>query len=211
VLYESLHSTAQTSEGPTQLKGQQRFNKCGILLPIVCKSEKGLRDPMPQVKRVPSTLAHIAVDLDLNDSAHLATNEAVGARACRDFVAFLQHGPQLGAAELGCRGDLSLTSRGDTTLTALAHCPTTTHSLSSTVITREPLFSVCRSYQCSLLRYWPLPEPKATDAYKQLKTGKDVLSRGGLNCLSWNGYHGRLQVGDRHNLHREREDEQGQV
>ena len=79
VLYESLHSTAQTSEGPTQLKGQQRFNKCGILLPIVCKSEKGLRDPMPQVKRVPSTLAHIAVDLDLNDSAHLATNAAVGA------------------------------------------------------------------------------------------------------------------------------------
>lgn len=29
---------------------------------------------MPQVKRVPSTLSHIAVDLDLNDSAHLATN-----------------------------------------------------------------------------------------------------------------------------------------
>ena len=56
-----------------------------------------------------------------------------------------------------------------------------------------------------------LPEPKATDAYKQLKTGKNILSRGGLNCLSWNGCHGRLQVGDRHNLHREREDEQGQV
>ena len=29
--------------------------------------------------------------------------------------------------------------------------------------------------------------------------------------MSWNGCHGRLQVGDRHNLHREREDEQGQV
>ena len=55
---------------------------------------------MPQVKRVPSTLSHIAADLDLNDGDHLTANAAVAARACRDFVAFLQHGPQLGAVDL---------------------------------------------------------------------------------------------------------------
>ena len=100
------------------------------------------------------------------------------------------------------------------------------------VIARDRLHVYVHGIRCACLQHWPfagvterrvelvrrgqiprgtLPEPKAPDAYKQLKPGKNVLSRRGLNCLSWNGCHGRLQVGVRHNLHREREDEQGQV
>ena len=45
---------------------------------------------MAQVDRVPSTLSHIAIDLDLNNRALLAANAAVAARARGDFVAGIQ-------------------------------------------------------------------------------------------------------------------------
>ena len=79
-----------------------------ILLSIVCESEEGLRDPMAQVDRVPSTLSHIAIDLDLNDRALLAANAALAARARGDFVAGIQLCLQLGALDLCCRRRLDI-------------------------------------------------------------------------------------------------------
>ena len=63
---------------------------------------------MAQVDRVPSTLSHIAIDLDVNNRALLAANAAVAARARGDFVAGIQLCLQLGALDLCCRRRLDI-------------------------------------------------------------------------------------------------------
>ena len=105
---------------------------------------------MAQVDRVPSTLSHIAIDLDLNNRALLAANAAVAARARGDFVGwspafnFVCNSERLIFVVVG---DSTLASSGDTMLTSSATWLTTTHSLPSAVVTREPFFSTCRSCQ----------------------------------------------------------------